>query len=110
LIASPETPGRLLDALVAIFPEFRGEWETGETPDTFHQVMLGFTQFFGSRARSLSPEDLGRLGDLINKAVAQDGPLENAVATCLLEHLHQIDAWRAMKPHLSDLARRKSRA
>jgi hypothetical protein len=109
-MAGPETPERLLDALAAIFPEFRGAWEVSEVPGTFHEVMLRFTPFFGSRARFASPEDLNRLGDLINKTVAQDGLIENAVATCLLEHLHQIDAWRAMKPYLSDLARQKSRA
>jgi hypothetical protein len=105
-----DTPVKLLDALAAIFPEFRAEWEPDEVPATFHEVMLRFTPFFGPRATTVSPRELSRLGELISESVGRDGPLSNAVATCLLEHLHQVDAWRALKPHLSERARRQSRA
>jgi hypothetical protein len=101
---------QLLDALVAIFPEFLAEWEPDEVPASFHEVMLRFTPFFGSRATTASPRELGRLGDLINESVARDGALSNAVATCLLEHLHQVGAWRALRPHLSERATRQARA
>jgi hypothetical protein len=105
-----DTAARLLDALVAIFPAFRAEWEPGEDPTTFHEVILRFTPFFGPQATTAAPRELGRLGELINACVTSDGPLSNAVATCLLEHLHQIGAWRALKAHLSEQARRLSRA
>jgi hypothetical protein len=108
-MTDPDSPVRLLDALVAIFPDFRAEWEPGGVPATFHEVMLRFTPFFGSRATAASPRELSQLGQLINTSVTGEGPLSNAVATCLLEHLHQIGAWRALKPHLSERARHESR-
>ena len=102
--AVPETPDQLLDALAAIFPGFRGEWESGEVPHSFHGVMLRFTPYFGPA----SAADLASLGALVDRAIAVDGPLENAMATCFLEHLRQVDAWLALRPHLSEAARRKS--
>lgn len=104
--AAPETPEQLLDALTAIFPSFRGEWESGEVPHSFHGVMLRFTLYFGSA----SAADLASLGALVDLAIAVDGPLENAVATCFLERLRQVDAWLAFRPHLSEAARLKSLA
>jgi hypothetical protein len=103
------TPERLLEALADVLPEFLQEWEAGEVPSTFHEVILRFTPFFGCRAKSFSPDELKRVGTLINDAVAEGGVIENAVSTCFLEHLRQIDAWRALKAYLSDRARRKSR-
>jgi hypothetical protein len=106
----PETPVRLLDALAAIFPAFRAEWEEGESPTTFHGVILRFTPFFGRHAGTLPPEALKTLGELVNAAVARGGLIENAFSTCLLEHLRQISAWRALEPYLSDLSKQRSRA
>ena len=106
----PDAPSRLLDALAAIFPGFRREWEPDEVPGTHHEVMLRFTPFFGIRALTSSSQELARLGKLINESIASGGPLGNAVATCFLEHLHQVHAWAILKPHLSDLARSQSRA
>jgi hypothetical protein len=107
---TPETPADLLDALVSIFPRFGAEWEDGEAPETFHGVKLRFSTFFDASDPSATPVALGRLGGLINRAVAGGGPLENAVSTCLLEHLHRIGAWQALRPYLSDSSRRRSRA
>jgi hypothetical protein len=107
---TPETPEQLLDALVAIFPRFREEWEDGEAPETFHGVMIRFSTFFVAPEHAGSPETLRRLGGLIDRAVAGGGPLENAVSTCLLEHLGQIDAWKLLRPYLSDATRLRSRA
>jgi hypothetical protein len=109
-MADLSTPSGLLEDLAAIFPEFQDEWEPHEVPGTFHEVMLSFTSFFGTRASTSSQRELARLGELVNRCVATGGPLENAVATCFLEHLHQIRAWPILKPYLSDLARRLSHA
>ena len=70
-------------------------------------VLLGLVAWLST------PDSLGRVNHLVQDAglVGWDaGPLENAVSTCLLEHLHQIGAWKALRPHLGAEARRRSRA
>jgi hypothetical protein len=108
--AVPETPDQLLEALATLFPGFRDEWESGEVAHSFHGVMLRFTPYFGKAASLARADDLAGLAALIDRAVAVEGPLENAVATCFLEHLGQVGAWRLLRPHLSDPARDKTRA
>lgn len=100
-----ETPADLLAALGAICPGLHGEWEAGEEPASFHDVMRRFTDVFGSEAARLAPRELARVGAVLSEAVQRGGELENAVSTCLLEHLHQIRAWKAIKPYLSEAAR-----
>jgi hypothetical protein len=108
--AAAVTPDELLDALGAMFPDFSAEWEQDERPTSFHGVLIRFTPFFGSVARTSPPHALRRLGNLINAAVAAGGPLENAMSTCLLEHLHQVGAWKMLQPYLSDPTKRRTRA
>jgi hypothetical protein len=111
-LKSPTTPAELLEQLFAIFPQYRtnfaGPIHDGEP--TYHSVLLAFTSFFGAQVASFSEAQLRSFGELVNRAVEQDDLLENAFGTCLLEHLHQIKAWHALKPHLSKIAREKSRA
>ena len=91
-----ETPQHLLDALIAIFPQFRQDWEDDETPDTFHHVMIRFSSFLSPTKHAACPRTLRQLGSLINQAVAAGGVLENAASTCLLEHLRQIGFWTVL--------------
>ena len=60
-----------------------------------------------------TPEELRRELESIFPefaAVDQGGVLENAVATCMLEHLHQVRCDRALRPFLSPAARERMRA
>ncbi len=95
-----------------IFPKYCSDYSVpihDDTP-TYHSVLLTFIPFFGAELDTFSTAQLRRFGELVNVAVAQAGPLENAFETCLLEHLHQIKAERALRPYLSDLAREKTHA
>lgn len=103
----PQSPEKLLEELIAIFPQYRSHYTAesdGDAP-TYHSVLTQFTCFFGTQLASFSEEQLRSLGTLVSAAVAQPGPLENAFGTCMLEHLHQIAAWRALRPYLSKAAR-----
>ena len=110
--ALPQTPAELLEELFVIFPQYRSNYANygplHDSPPTFHSILIEFTVFFGAELASLSEEQLRKLGTLVNEAVAQDGLLENAFATCLLEHLSQIQADRVFNPYLSKIAHEKS--
>jgi hypothetical protein len=77
---------------------------------TYHSVLREFVPFFGGELASFSQQQIHALSALVNAAVKEDGPLENAFSTALLEHLHQIRAEHALRPHLSKTAREKTRA
>jgi len=110
--ALPESPEELLKELCAIFPQFQDSYESAidDGAPTYHSVLIVFTSFFGANLPSFSAAQLSSFGALISEAVAKDGPLENAFGTCLLEHLHQIKAARALRPYLSKSAREKTHA
>lgn len=76
-----------------------------DEPETFHRVLREFTYSFGKAARSLTAAELRQIGDLVNESVVRSDDLENAVATCFLEHLHQIQARDVLWPYLSKKAR-----
>jgi hypothetical protein len=76
----------------------------------FHRVMHVFTYSFGKFASSLSVAQLRQLAALINACVEIDDVLENAVATCFLEHLHQVGALKVLRPYLSTKARKDCHA
>jgi len=109
---NPQTPEELLNRLFVIFPQFRNQYDGSirDQSSTYHSVLMAFTPFFGSELASFSQAQLRSFGELINEAVKQNDVLENALGTCLLEHLHQIKAEHVLKPHLSKIAREKTRA
>jgi len=110
--ALPQSPEQLLEELFSIFPQYCAGYPGSihdETP-TYHSVLIAFTPFFGGQLASFSEVQLRNFGELVNTAVAEDGPLENAFGTCLLEHLDQIRAGRAFRPYLSKIAREKTKA
>jgi hypothetical protein len=107
--ALPGIPEQLLAELFAIFPLYRTGYAGpihDEAP-TFHSVLIAFSSF---PLASSSEAELRDFGALVSAAVEGGGPLANAFETCLLEHLHQIRAERALRPHLSKTAREKTRA
>jgi len=108
----PQSPEQLLEELFTIFPQYRASYDGpihDETP-TLYSVVMAFTPFFGSQAAACSEAQMRAFGALISAAVAAGGALENAFGTCLLEHLHQIRAFKILRPHLSALARERTHA
>jgi len=116
-VVRPSRPRELWSSLTHLFPTFAedctsddlAEAERHET-ETFHLVMLPFTQYFGGHHQSFSVSQFEALGSLINDAVTTDDDLENAVSTCFLEHLHQIRSYKVLAPYLSAQAKRKTHA
>jgi hypothetical protein len=107
---SANTSDNLLESLVGVFPQFRDEWESGEASQSLHHVIGRFAVFFGRHAQSLTDKQLTTLGQFINQAVMNDDMLGNALSTCFLEHLHQVDTRKVMCPYLSKDAKRKMHA
>ncbi len=107
----PSAPEALLEELFAIFPEYRAEHRPihDDTP-TYHSVLMAFAPYFGSRSASFSERQFRSFGELVSAAVAAGGSLENAFGTCLLEHLHRIQASKILRPYLSELARERTHA
>ena len=108
----PQSPEALLDQLCTIFPEYRAAYR-GPIHDgapSVHSVLISFSMFLGSAAHSASEWQLRSFGKLVSVAVEAGGELENAFGTCLLEHLHQIGAWKPLRPYLSKLAREDTKA
>ena len=103
----------LLTSLFVIFPSFQAEWladrEGEEWPNTsLHSVYLSFLPYVSGT--NASPEQVKRLAALINGAVSAGGDSENAVSTCFLEHLGQVDMLRPLRPLLSPEARSRLHA
>jgi len=108
----PQTPEQLLEVLCGMFPDFRqyhGREVEAATP-TYHSVLRVFTCFFGTGRTAFSENQMRALAELVNGAVTEGGLLENAIGTCMLEHLRQIGCERILRPHLSKLARQKTHA
>lgn len=109
--AIPPTPDALLERLAAVFPMFVAHTSDDDAQATsFHSVMMEFTVFFGRAAQSASAKQLRALSELILEATAHPGELENAIGTCFLEHLHQIQAEKVLRPFLNEANRRARHA
>lgn len=113
----PQTAAALHARLVAIFPGFCEECTDAEVAESeneggpaMHLVMQRFAVYFGCEQDSLSPRQIVELAELANEAVTVDDVLENAFGTCFLEHLHQIDGYKTLAPHLSAKAKSECRA
>ncbi|HTA79548.1 MAG TPA: hypothetical protein VK720_08370 [Terracidiphilus sp.] len=111
--ARPPGAMQLLAALKEIFPQF-GQGDVVEdvkdADDTgLHCVMRHFTEYFGANHPQFSERQLTALARLLDEAVMVNDDLENAVATCMLEHLHQINGCRALSPYLSQKAKEQTK-
>jgi len=109
--ALPQSPKELLERLIAIFPEYR----TAQRPihndaPSFHSVLIEFSTFFGGPGCSISEAQLRSFGELVSTAIEAGGQLENAFATCFLEHAEQIGVWKVLRPFLSRIAIEKTKA
>ena len=112
----PQTARELWLTLTRLFPRFANDCTEDdlaalerEGTATFHFVLIPFTQYFGGDSGH-SDKRIRQLADLVNVAVSMDDDLENAMSTCFLEHLHQIQARKALAPYLSPEAKRRMHA
>ena len=108
------TPETVVSTLSNIFPTFETEWadenqyiEGGEF--SFHAVLIEFATFLGTHAPTASAGQLSATADFINKAIDGEAQLANAVATCLLEHIHQLNLKKHLWPLLSNRAKNEAR-
>ncbi len=101
-----------LQFLVSVDPAFQAAWELDEPEPEFthHAVVQAYAVHLGRNHRSYSPKQLRKLGDWLSEAVANGGEIENAVATCLLEHLRQLKLNRLLNPYLSKAAKERTHA
>ena len=107
----PESPEQLLEELFEIFPECRASYKpVHDDAPSFHSVLLGFNPLVTTSLRTCSESQLLAFASLVNAAVEGGGDLENAFGTCFLEHLGQLRVLKTLRPHLSKLAREKTRA
>lgn len=101
----------LLTALVAIFPDFKTEWDAGGEAElrsgSLHSVYMSFLPFVSKT--NPSPRQLQRLATVLNGAVAAGGEAENAVATCFFEGLGPGPLLRALRPLLTPESRNRYR-
>lgn len=109
--AESRSAADMRDQLLALFPGYRTHWESPDNPFTaedgtfsHHGLMIDFTDLLGRNVRGFSEKQIGESCRFIDVSVSIEGPLENAVSTCLLEHLHQIGAWRTLGHRLSKTA------
>ncbi|HZR21512.1 MAG TPA: hypothetical protein VFE51_29795 [Verrucomicrobiae bacterium] len=108
---APETPEQLLEELFEIFPECRPSYRPfHDDALTFHSVLLSFNPLVTTALSTCSKSQLLAFANLVNAALKGGGALENAFNTCFLEHLGQLGALKTLQPHLSKLAREKTRA
>lgn len=107
------SPKELVLELIDLFPLFGTIWDNGEAfgyreeDYTYHSVMLTFGPVSRKLFAQASSNQLAKFCQLINKAIAQGGELENAISTCFLEHASQIGVWAYIHPCLSEQAKRE---
>lgn len=91
--------------LVGIFPSFNTYVD--EDTETLHSLFQDFIYFYGKHQSTFEKKQLQHLAEFIDSAIEIQDDLENAVSTCFLEHLRQINAEKALKPLLTQSAKER---
>jgi len=106
-IMGQTSPEQTLQFLATLDPQFGVEWEREAEPGevTHHGLMQFFAQHFAHNHAKYSEKQLRRLGEWLSQSVASGGVIENAVSTCLLEHMRQLKINRVLAPYLSKEAK-----
>ncbi|MCA9233183.1 MAG: hypothetical protein KDA57_21230 [Planctomycetales bacterium] len=103
----------LIERLCEVLPAFRSEW-SGVTEDnpfpskSLHSVYMVFFPFAASA--ELSEREVEAIASIFNVEVAKGGKAENAVSTCVLEHLGKGEFSRRVWRYLGPSARAQARA
>jgi hypothetical protein len=109
------TPQALLDRFVALFPDLRAFWDDAgnysrndDGSFTLHGVFAQLTDFFRERHAALPPDRVAALAAFVSECMAgnDDGPLDNAAATCFVENIAGEPCDRELAPHLTGEAKR----
>lgn len=111
---------RLVQRIVAIYPDFDAWWADDRTDElpapaymptrqpSPHAVYRSLFTFVGRHAASEA--QIAGLAALLNDAVAAGGDAENAASTCFLEHLGRSSLHKALWRQLLPATRRSARA
>jgi len=107
----PLDPDRLRARLVELCPRYQPPPpEEHDDELGMHSVMADFLVWFGRYGRELDARALQRIASFLDEAVVLNDNLENAVSTCFLEHLRQVQGHQALAPYLSRSVKSKLRA
>ena len=96
----------LVDVLSKILREFVAV--LAADIEEVESVYMSFLPLFSASA--LTQHQWRQVADLFSREVAAGGDRENAVDTCVLEHLHQVKLNRVLRPLLSPAAKALVRA
>ena len=109
------TPQKIAEKLIQIFPEFEKEWDEGESYGydgggySFHVIFMTFAPIAHKILATASGKQIITFCSLINEMVANGGEEGNAIATGLLEHASQVGIRKILLPHLSQEAKKEIR-
>ena len=105
--SAPSSPSELRKALAAIFPMLPRDFgEQGESVfesagPTYDSMLRDFAQFFAKNADQLTERQLVRLAELVVRARATPGPLEDAMGTCFLDATRELRVHDRLEPFLA---------
>jgi|SRR5579883_2004880 len=109
------TPRALLDRLVDLVPDFRASWDDpgncfryDDGSFTLHGVFAAFSHFFRERHAVLPADRVAALGAFVSGCMAtgDNGPLDNAAATCFVGNIAGEPSDRELAPYLTGEAKR----
>ena len=109
------TPQKIADKLIQLFPDFEKEWDEGESfgyedgDYSFHVVFMEFAPVAHQMLSKASENQVKLFCTIINEMVANGGEEENAISTSLLEHASQVGIRKIIKPYLSQEAKKEIR-
>ncbi len=100
----------LVNKLIAIFPEFEAEWASWCKSEelrssSLHAVYIAFFPLLSGP--TVSDKQLKQFAELANAAVSAGGNAENAISTCVLEHLGRSKVVKSLRQYLSKDARHR---
>lgn len=101
--------------LTEIFPSYAEQLAEDEKYDeewgyTLHSLFRDFIYYFSKNIDGFSEKQLNKFAAFVNEAVEKDDDLENAISTCFLEHLYQVNIVKPLKPLLSKQVNKRGQA
>ena len=102
------SPTVLAERLIGLFPPFEAEL-AGEDIQTYHQVIQRLVPVITGYLEGSSERTVKKFCEVVNVMADAGGEMENAIATCLLEHASQVKIRNVIRPHLGVAAKRELR-